>query len=110
MFQAEVFEISCSFWLLDVDLAPQKFYFYSDIQAALRAFIRQVITSQTALDCVRNLNQLGRRHIVHLSWISGHSGFSGKELTDRMANLGSSTLPVVSQPVLPVPTSVVNLD
>ena len=110
VFQTEVFAISsCALWLLSKDLEPQRIYFYTDSQAALRALVKPIITSSTVFERVRNLNQLGRWHHVHLSWIPGHSGLSGNELADKLANFGSASTPFGPQPLLPVPISVVNM-
>ena len=50
-----------------------------DSQAAIKALIKSTVTSITVLNCIRNLNQLGKQNHVSIAWILGHAGVHGNE-------------------------------
>ena len=51
-----------------------------DCQAAIKALIKCAITSITVLNCIRNLNQLGKQNHVSIAWIPVHAGVHGNEV------------------------------
>ena len=54
-------------------------------QAALKALIKWTVTSITVLNCIGNLNQLGKQNNVSIAWIPGHAGVRGNEVADYLA-------------------------
>ena len=50
-----------------------------DSQAAIKALIKCTVTSITLLNCIRNLNQLGKQNHVSIAWIPGHAGVHGNK-------------------------------
>ena len=44
-----------------------------DSQAAIKALIKCTVTSITVLNCIRNLNQLGKQNHVSIAWIPAHA-------------------------------------
>ena len=62
-----------------------------DNQAAIKALIRCTVTSITVLNCIRNLNQLGKQNHVSITWIPGHAGVHGNEVADYVAKSGSKS-------------------
>ena len=62
-----------------------------DSQAAIKALIKCTATSITMLNCIRNLNQLGKQNHVSIAWIPGHAGVHGKEVEDYVAKSGSKS-------------------
>ena len=48
-----------------------------DGQAALKALIKCTVPSITVLNCIRNLNHLGKPNHVNIAWIPGHAGVHG---------------------------------
>ena len=42
------------------------------------------------LNCIRNLNQLGKQNHVSIAWIPGHAGVHGNEVADYVAKSGSN--------------------
>jgi len=65
------------------------------------------ITSRLVWDCIVALQQLSSHKAVKLFWVPGHSGMHGNEQADQLAQAVSSKSYVGPEPVLPVPTSVV---
>ena len=43
------------------------------------------------LNCIRNLNQLGKQNHVSIAWITGHAGVHGDEVADYVAKSGSKS-------------------
>ena len=62
-----------------------------DSQAAIKAPIKCTVTSITVLNCIRNLNQLGKQNHVSVVWIPGHAGVHGNEVADYVAKSGSKS-------------------
>ena len=62
-----------------------------DSQAAIKALIKCTDTSITVLNCIRNLNQLGKQNHVSIAWILGHAGVYGNEVADYVAKSGSKS-------------------
>ena len=57
-------------------------------QAAIKSLIKCTVTSITVLNCIRNLNQLGKQNHVSIAWIPGHTGVHGNEAADYPAKPG----------------------
>ena len=89
-FQAEVLAISeVAKNLLWEKMHNQNIVVLVDSQAAIKALIKCTVTSTTVLNCIRNLNQLGKQNHVSISWIPGHAGVHGNEVADYLAQSGS---------------------
>ena len=56
-----------------------------DGQAAIKSLIKCTETSITALNCIKNLNQLGRQNHVSIAWIPGHAGVHDNKVADYLA-------------------------
>ena len=91
-FQAEVLAISeVAKNLLLEKMRNQNIVVLVDSQAAIKALIKCTVTSITVLNCIRNLNQLGKQNHVSIAWIPGHSGVHGNEVADYQAKSGSKS-------------------
>ena len=62
-----------------------------DSQAAIKSLIKCTVTSITVLNCIRNLNQLGKQNHVNIFWIPGHKRVHGNEMADYLAKSGSKS-------------------
>ena len=83
VFQAEVLAISeVAKNLLLNKMHNQSIVALVDSQAAIKALIKCTVTSITVLNCIRNLNQLGKQNHVSIAWIPGHAGVHGNEVAD----------------------------
>ena len=60
-------------------------------QAAIKLLIKCTVTSITVLNCIRNLNQMGKQNHVSAAWISGHAKVHGNEVADYLAKSGSES-------------------
>ena len=69
----------------------QSIVLLGDSQAALKALIKCTVTSITVLNCIRNLNQIGKQNHVSIAWIPGHAGVHGYEVADYIAKSGSKS-------------------
>ena len=75
VFQAEVLAISEEAKnLLLKKMHNQGIVVLIDSQAAIKARIKCTVTSITVINCIRNLNQLGKQNNVSIAWIPGHAG------------------------------------
>ena len=54
-----------------------------DSQAAIISLIKCIVTSITVLNCIRNLNQLGKQNHVSIAWIAGHAGRTSERKFSR---------------------------
>ena len=72
-------------------------------QAAIKALIKRTVTSITVLNCIRNLNQLGKQNHVSIAWIPGHAGVYGNEVADYLAKSGSKSKMHGPEPFITVP-------
>ena len=91
VFQAEFLVISeVANNLLLEKLHNQSIALQVDSQAAIKAFIKCTVTSITVLNCITNLNQLGKQNHVSIAWIPGHAGVHGNEVADYLAKSGSN--------------------
>ena len=92
VFQAEVLAISVvAKNLLLEKMHNQSIVVLVDSQAAIKALIKCTVTSITVLNCIRNLNQLGKQNHVSIAWIPGHAGVHGNEVADYVAKSGSKS-------------------
>ena len=90
VFQAEVLAISeVAKNLVWEKMLSQNISVLVDSQAAIKALIKCTVTSITVLNCIRNLNQLGKQNHVSIAWIPGHAGVHGNEVADYPAKSGS---------------------
>ena len=55
------------------------------------------------LNCIRNLNQLGKQNHVSIAWIPGHAGGSCNEVADYVAKSGSKSKMHGPEPFITVP-------
>ena len=87
VFQAEVLAISevAKNLLLD-KMHNQSIVALVDSQAAIKALIKCTVTSITVLNCIRNLNQLGKQNHVRIEGFPGHARVHGNEVADYVAN------------------------
>ena len=74
-----------------------------DSQAAIKALINCTVTSITALNCTRNLNQFGKQNLVSIAWIPGHAWVHGNEVADYLAKSGSKSKMHGPEPIITVP-------
>ena len=72
-------------------------------QAAIKALIKCTVTSITVLNCIRNLNQLGKQNYVSIAWIPGHAGVHGNEVADYAAKSESISKIHGPEPFITVP-------
>ena len=105
MFQAEVLAISeVAKNLLFDKMHNQSIVALVHSQAAIKkALIKCTVTSITVLNCIRNLNQLGKQNHVSIAWIPGHAGVHGNEVADYVAKLGSKSKMHGPEPFITVP-------
>ena len=74
-----------------------------DSQAAIKAFIKCTVPSITVLNCIRNLNQLGKQKHVSIAWILGHAVVYGNKVADYVAKSGSKSKLHGPEPFITVP-------
>ena len=105
MFQAEVLAISevAKNLLLQKKMHNQSIVVLFDSQAAIKSLIQCTVTSITELNCIRNLNQLGKQNHVSIAWIPGHAGVHGNEVADYVAKSGSKSKLHDPEPFVTVP-------
>ena len=104
VFQAEVLAISevAKNLLLD-KMHNQSIVALVDSQAAIKALIKCTVTSITVLNCIRNLNQLGKQNHVSIEGFPGHAGVHGNEVADYVAKSGSKSKMHGPEPFITVP-------
>ena len=108
VFQAEVLAISeMAKNLLWEKMHNQSIVVLVDSQAAIKALIKCTVTSITVLNCIRNLNQLGKQNHVSIAWIPGHAGVHGNEVADYLAKSGSKSKVYGPEPFVTVRMPVV---
>ena len=92
MFQAEVLAISeVAKNLLWEKIHNPGIVVLVGSQAAIKALIKCTVTSAAVLNCMRNLNQLGKQNHASIAWIPGHAGVHGNEVADYLAKSGSKS-------------------
>ena len=74
-----------------------------DSQAAIKALIKRTVALISVLNCIRNLNQLGKQNHVSIAWIPGHPGVHGNEVADYLAKSGSKSKMHGPEPFITVP-------
>ena len=75
VFQAEVLATSeVAKNLLLEKMHNQSIVVLVDSQAAIKSLIKCTVASITGLNCIRNLNHLGKQNHVSIAWISDHAG------------------------------------
>ena len=74
-----------------------------DGQTAIKLLIKCTETSITVLNCIRNLNQLGKQNHVSIAWIPGHAGVHDKEVAEYLTKSGSKSKMHGSEPGVPKP-------
>ena len=80
VFQAEVFAISQVARELYVEKTlNQNIVVMVDSQAAIKAVENVTVKSNTVLNCIKNLNALGRQNHLLIVWIPSHTGIYGNE-------------------------------
>ena len=104
VFQAEVLAISevAKNLLLD-KMHNQSIVVLVDSQAGIKTLINCTVTSITVLNCIRNLNQLGKQNHVSIAWITGHAGVYGNEVADYVAKSKSKSKLHGPEPFMAVP-------
>ena len=104
VFQAEFLAISeMAKNLLREKMHNQNIVVLVDCQAAIKALIKCTVTSITVLNCIRNLNQLGKQNHVSIAWIPGHAGVHGNEVAYYLAKPGSKSKILGPEPFITVP-------
>ena len=104
MFQAEVLAISeVAKNLLLEKVLNQSIVVLVDSQAATKSLIKCTVTSITELNCIRNLNQLGKQNHVSIAWIPGHARVHGNEVADYVAKSGPKSKMHGPEPFITVP-------
>ena len=104
VFQAEVLAISEVAMNLFLDkMHNQSIVALVDSQAAIKALIKCTVTSITVLNCIRNLNQLGKQNHVSIEGFPGHAGVHGNEVADYVVKSGSKSKMHVPEAFITVP-------
>ena len=104
MLQAEVLAISEGAKKLFLEKNAQSIVVVLvDSQAAIKALIKCTVTSITVLNCIGNLNRLGKQNHVSIAWISGHAGVHGNEVADHLPKSGSKSKMHGPEPCITVP-------
>ena len=104
VFQTEVLAISeVTKNLLLEKMHNQSIAVLVNSQAAIKALIKCAVTSITVLNCIRNLNQLGKQNHVSIAWILGHAGVYGNEVAHYVAKTESKSKIHGYEPFITVP-------
>ena len=74
-----------------------------DNQAAIKALIKCTVTSIAVLNCIRNLNQVGKQNHVSIAWIPGHTGVHDNKVAHYVAKSGSKSKTHGPKPFVTVP-------
>ena len=102
MFQSELCAILDAALTLGEILSNDQYrghpiYFYSDSMSSLQALKGHETNSKLVLECHEALNKLAELTTVTLTYIPGHSNFSGNELADVLARQGSGDCEFIGQ-------------
>jgi ribonuclease HI len=76
---------------------------HSDSQAALQALNNPVVTSQTLLAAMVNLDPLAKKQVVSLWWAKALVGITGNEKADSLAKRGPQMVSTTPEKLLLVP-------
>ena len=91
VFQAEVFAITQVAKKLQMEETQNKsIVILVDSQAAIFAIQSNVVKSFTVLQCIQNLNELGKQKLDFVAWTPGHTGIRGNEMADYQAKSAST--------------------
>ena len=91
VFQAEILAIRAAVdWLRYNVLTKVGVNIYSDSQAAIKSLSNVFLTSRSALDCRRSLNEMAEQFKIHLIWMPGHRDIPGNCRADELARLGTT--------------------
>ena len=74
-----------------------------DSQAAIKSLIKCNVTLITVINCIRNLNQLGKQNHVSSAWIPGHAGVHSNEVANYVAKSRSKSKMHGPEPFITVP-------
>ena len=108
VFQAELFAIhSVAGWLADQGFSGEHIAIFSDSQSVLEALRGGTTNSRLLIETYERLQLICDRNSLGLSWIPGHSGFSGNELADNLARHGSSMQVEGPEPFIPITSCVI---
>ena len=81
MFQAEVLAIlEVAKNLLLVKIHNRSIVVLVDSQTTIKALKKCTVTSITVLNCIRDLNQLGKQNHLSIAWIPGHAEVHGRRV------------------------------
>ena len=72
-------------------------------QVAIKSLIKCTVTSITVLNCIGNLNPLGKPNHASIAWIPGHAGARGNEVADYLAKSRSKSKMHGPKPFVTVP-------
>ena len=104
VFQAEIFALlQIAKELLTEKMQNQTIVILADSQAAIKALEMSTVTSITVLNCINNLNELGKDNGVLVTWTPAHTGIPGNERADFLAKAGSSMIMYGPEPFITVP-------
>ena len=104
MFQAEVLAIP----EVAKNLLLEKMHYQSivvlvDSQAAIKSLKKCTVTSIAVLNCIRNLNQLGKQNHVSIAWIPGHAGVHGNKVAEYVVKSGFKSKMHGPEPFITIP-------
>jgi hypothetical protein len=103
VFQAKIYAILACVDELQNKARSEKYRsICSDSQAALKALHALKTTSPLVRQCQRALDDISTYHSVGIVWVPGHSGRSGNEIADELANEGSAHHSVGPEPAVGV--------
>ena len=77
----------------------------SDSQSVIMALENEITTSRVIYSCKTVLRKARENLRIAMRWIKGHADFTGNELADYLARLGSCRMVHSTEPELPVPGS-----
>ena len=88
MFQAEVLDISkVAKNLLLEKMHNQSIVVLVDSQAAIKALLKCTVTFITVLNCIGNLNEVGKQKHVGIARICGHAGVHGNKVAGYLVKI-----------------------
>jgi ribonuclease HI len=90
------------------NLSRRQINIFTDSKAALNSLSSFRVISKTIQECLKELLELGRKNVLRLVWVPGHSGFLGNEIADELAK-HAICQPLVDI-VLPIMPSVINTE